>query len=226
MPEKLKKGWRTWHFDQIAVMVNNRIDNPSEAGVDRYVGLEHLDSDSLTIRRWGSPSDVEATKLRFRAGDIIFGRRRVYQRKLGVPNFDGICSAHAMVLRPRPEAGHKGQTHCRHSRFPWHFARKFLNRRKQRKRRRSGSPVHLVVLRETGVRESGTARYAQKREPFTDDSRRRFLQARRAPEWQPEICQARSLRALCMATVKDYGCQSLSAGDLIPQPERKSIGNP
>ena len=103
MPEKLKKRWQTWRFDQMAVMVNDRIDNPSEAGVDRYVGLEHLDSDSLTIRRWGSPSDVEATKLRFWAGDIIFGRRRVYQRKLGVPNFDGICSAHAMVLRAESE---------------------------------------------------------------------------------------------------------------------------
>lgn len=103
MPEKLKKGWRTWRFDQMAVMVNDRIDNPSESGVDRYVGLEHLDSDSLTIRRWGTPSDVEATKLRFRAGDIIFGRRRVYQRKLGVPDFDGICSAHAMVLRARAD---------------------------------------------------------------------------------------------------------------------------
>ena len=70
--------------------------------VEYYVGLEHLDSESLTIRRWGAPSDVDATKLRFRAGDIIFGRRRVYQRKLAVADFDGICSAHAMVLRAKP----------------------------------------------------------------------------------------------------------------------------
>jgi type I restriction enzyme S subunit len=46
---------------------------------------------------------VEATKLRFRKGDIIFGRRRVYQRKLAVAEFDGICSAHAMVLRPKTD---------------------------------------------------------------------------------------------------------------------------
>jgi type I restriction enzyme S subunit len=46
---------------------------------------------------------VEATKLVFRKGDIIFGRRRAYQRKLAVADFDGICSAHAMVLRARPE---------------------------------------------------------------------------------------------------------------------------
>lgn len=90
-------------FDEMAVMVNDRIEDPADADVEYYVGLEHLDSDSLAIRRWGSPSDVEATKLRFRAGDIIFGRRRVYQRKLAVASFDGICSAHAMVLRAKPE---------------------------------------------------------------------------------------------------------------------------
>ncbi len=98
-----RENWRTWRFDQIAVNVNDRIDNPSEADVEHYVGLEHLDTGSLKIRRWGSPSDVEATKLRFRKGDVIFGRRRVYQRKVAVAEFDGICSAHAMVLRAKPE---------------------------------------------------------------------------------------------------------------------------
>ncbi len=42
-------------------------------------------------------------ELVFRPGDIIFGRRRVYQRKLAVADFNGICSAHAMVLRAKPE---------------------------------------------------------------------------------------------------------------------------
>ena len=87
----------------MAVNVNQRIDDPSQADVDYYVGLEHLDPDSLKIRRWGNPSDVAATKLIFRKGDIIFGRRRVYQRKVAVADFDGICSAHALVLRSRPE---------------------------------------------------------------------------------------------------------------------------
>lgn len=105
MAEKqMKPGWKTWRFEQMATNVNVRIDNPSESGMEHYVGLEHLDPDSLRIRRWGSPDDVEATKLCFKKGDIIFGRRRAYQRKLGVAEFDGICSAHAMVLRAKPEA--------------------------------------------------------------------------------------------------------------------------
>lgn len=101
--KNLKPGWKIWRFDQMATNVNVRIDNPSESGMEHYVGLEHLDSDSLKIRRWGTPDDVEATKLKFKKGDIIFGRRRAYQRKLGVAEFDGICSAHAMVLRAKPE---------------------------------------------------------------------------------------------------------------------------
>lgn len=104
MAEKtLKPGWKTWRFEQMAANVNVRIDNPSESGMEYYVGLEHLDPDSLRIRRWGSPSDVEAGKLFFKTGDIIFAKRRAYQRKLGVAEFDGICSAHAMVLRAKHE---------------------------------------------------------------------------------------------------------------------------
>jgi type I restriction enzyme S subunit len=95
--------WRSYRFDEMASMVNDRVDNPHEAGVERYVGLEHLDRESLRIRRWGAPTDVNATKLLFRKGDIIFGRRRVYQRKVAVAHFDGICSAHAMVLRAKPD---------------------------------------------------------------------------------------------------------------------------
>lgn len=101
--KNLKPGWKVWRFDQMATNVNVRIDNPSESGMEHYVGLEHLDADSLKIRRWGTPDDVEATKLMFKTGDIIFGRRRAYQRKLGVAEFDGICSAHAMVLRAKPD---------------------------------------------------------------------------------------------------------------------------
>jgi type I restriction enzyme, S subunit len=100
---KLREGWQIVRFDQMAESINDRVDDPSEAGVKYYIGLEHLDPESLKIRRWGTPNDVEATKLRFKSGDIIYGRRRAYQRKVGVAEFEGICSAHALVLRVREE---------------------------------------------------------------------------------------------------------------------------
>jgi len=95
-----RKGWRTMAFGEFAESVNERVE-PANAAEEIYVGLDDLDSGSLHIRRWGKGNDVIGTKLRFRKGDIIFGRRRAYQRKLAVAEMDGICSAHAMVVRPK-----------------------------------------------------------------------------------------------------------------------------
>lgn len=98
----LPEGWKIYRFDQLAESINERV-LPADADGLPYVGLEHLDSESLKIRRWGSPDEVEAQKLRFYTGDIIFGKRRYYQKKLAVADFDGICSAHAMVLRAKAD---------------------------------------------------------------------------------------------------------------------------
>ncbi|MGJ0515051.1 MAG: restriction endonuclease subunit S [Methylomicrobium sp.] len=67
--------------------------------MDTYVGLEHLEPDNLVIERTGKPGDVIGTKLKIYKGDIIFGKRRAYQRKVAVSHFDGIASAHSMILR-------------------------------------------------------------------------------------------------------------------------------
>jgi len=97
-----RKGWRRVPFGEFAESINERVE-PADAAEEIYVGLEHLDPENLHIRRWGKGSDVIGTKLRFRKGDIIFERRRAYQRKLAVAEFDGIYSAHAMVVRTKPK---------------------------------------------------------------------------------------------------------------------------
>ena len=103
LPTWLKRDeWKRLPFGAFAESINERVE-PSDAGDEIYVGLEHLDPQDLHIRRWGKGSDVIGTKLRFRKGDLIFGRRRAYQRKLAVAQFDGICSAHAMVVRAKPD---------------------------------------------------------------------------------------------------------------------------
>lgn len=89
-------------FGEFAESIGERAE-PKNAQDEIYVGLEHLDPQCLHIRRWGKGSDVIGGKLRFRKGDIIFGKRRAYQRKLAVAEFGGICSAHAMVIRARPD---------------------------------------------------------------------------------------------------------------------------
>lgn len=97
-----KTGWKKWRFDEFAQNISERVE-PSQTDMDVYVGLEHIDPDTLHLSRHGHPSDVEGTKLRFYKGDIIFGRRRAYQRKTALATTDGICSAHAMVLRAKED---------------------------------------------------------------------------------------------------------------------------
>lgn len=97
-----KTGWKKWRFDEFAQNISERVE-PSQTDMDVYVGLEHIYPDTLHLSRHGHPSDVEGTKLRFYKGDIIFGRRRAYQRKTALATTDGICSAHAMVLRAKED---------------------------------------------------------------------------------------------------------------------------
>lgn len=93
-----RSNWKKFRFDEIAYSISERVE-PGETDLDIYVGLEHLDPETIHIKRTGVPSDVEGTKLRVYKGDVIFGKRRAYQRKAAIAHFDGICSAHALVLR-------------------------------------------------------------------------------------------------------------------------------
>ncbi|PIT63188.1 restriction endonuclease subunit S [Snodgrassella alvi] len=100
--QQLPEGWQMVKFGDIAKHISKRVE-PSETDLKIYVGLEHLDPDSLKIKRHGVPSDVEGQKLLLKKGQIIFGKRRAYQRKVAVADWDCICSAHAMVLEANPE---------------------------------------------------------------------------------------------------------------------------
>jgi len=100
--QHLPDGWQIVRFGEIAKQISKRVE-PSETKLKVYVGLEHLDPDSLKIKHHGVPGDVDGQKLLAKKGQIIFGKRRAYQRKLAVASWDCICSAHAMVLEALTE---------------------------------------------------------------------------------------------------------------------------
>ncbi|MGS0675957.1 restriction endonuclease subunit S [Shewanella sp. 125m-1] len=97
MTTRLPEGCKMVKFANIANQISKRVE-PTETELQIYVGLEHLDPDNLKIKRHGVPSDVTGQKLLVKKGQIIFGKRRAYQRKVAVADWDCICSAHAMVL--------------------------------------------------------------------------------------------------------------------------------
>lgn len=89
-----------YKFEQIAINSTEK-KKPVEADRFTYLGLEHLDSNSLQVTRFGSEVAPIGEKLVMHKGDVLFGKRRAYQKKVAIAPFDGIFSAHGMVLRPK-----------------------------------------------------------------------------------------------------------------------------
>ena len=89
-----------YKFKDIVSNCCERID-PSESDSIPYVGLEHIGADTFNIQTYGKSTDVKGQKFIMKKGDVLFGRRRAYQRKVAIAPFDGIFSAHGMIFRPK-----------------------------------------------------------------------------------------------------------------------------
>ena len=68
-----------------------------------YIGLEHLDSGSLKVNRWGSKVQLKGDKLKMEKGDILFGRRNTYLKRVAIAPHNGLFSAHGMIFRPKTQ---------------------------------------------------------------------------------------------------------------------------
>ena len=93
-----KPGWTRAAFGDVVRLCTERTSDPAAEGFERYVGLEHLDPGDLAMRRWGDIADGTTFTTVFRPGQVLFGKRRAYQRKVAVPDFSGVCSGDIYVL--------------------------------------------------------------------------------------------------------------------------------
>lgn len=105
LTEKQKsEGWRIVKFGDVAQEVKASTKDPLGEGIERYIGLEHIDPESLRLARYGLIAEDNPTfTKKFSAGDILFGRRRAYLKKAAVADFDGICSGDITVIAPKGE---------------------------------------------------------------------------------------------------------------------------
>lgn len=98
-----KAGWTRVTFGDVVRLSRARVAAPEAAGIERVVGLEHIEPGDLRIRRWGDVADGTTFTTLFKPGQILFGKRRAYQRKVAVADFEGVCSGDIYVLEPANE---------------------------------------------------------------------------------------------------------------------------
>jgi type I restriction enzyme S subunit len=83
-------------FADIIHLNTDRVTDPASAGIDRYIEPENLH-----IRSWGLVADGTTFTSTFKRGQVLFGKRRAYQRKVAVADFDGVCSSDIYVFESK-----------------------------------------------------------------------------------------------------------------------------
>lgn len=77
---------------------------PISYGIERIVGGENLEAEDFKIRTWGIVGkDVlgPAFHVLFKPGDILYGSRRTYLKKVSFADFEGVCANTTYVIRAK-----------------------------------------------------------------------------------------------------------------------------
>jgi restriction endonuclease S subunit len=72
-----------------------------EKEVERFVGLEYIEADNFQLQGWGEIANGTTFSKRFATGDVLFGKRRAYLKKVAIADFDGVCSGDILVIRAK-----------------------------------------------------------------------------------------------------------------------------
>lgn len=100
MENRMKNNWKEVKLDEIAEATQNSF-NPRNEENQQYIGLEHVEQQTLRIIGIGDSSDTTSSKKIFSQGDILFGRLRPYFRKVVRPKFNGVCSSEFIVIKSK-----------------------------------------------------------------------------------------------------------------------------
>lgn len=98
-----RSTWKRVTFGDTVTASKERCD-PTDGSVDRYIAGEHMDTDELKIRRWGDVGDGylgPAFHRAFHPGQVLYGSRRTYLRKVAVAEFDGVCANTTFVVESK-----------------------------------------------------------------------------------------------------------------------------
>jgi len=92
--------WKKYILEEITEPVKETY-NPDGSCDLSYIGLEHIEPETLRLNSIGLSSDVTSNKFKFKPNDILFGKLRPYFRKVVQPKFAGICSTDIWVFRAK-----------------------------------------------------------------------------------------------------------------------------
>ena len=95
-----RTGWKRVRFGDVVKQLKEQV-NPEADGIKRYVAGEHMETENVHIRKWGTVGDgyLGPAFIRgFRKGQVLYGSRRTYLKKVAVAEWDGVTANTTFVL--------------------------------------------------------------------------------------------------------------------------------
>jgi type I restriction enzyme S subunit len=102
-PTALKPCWMIVKFGDVVRQCKESVDR-NDNHFERYVEGGHMDSENIHIRRWGDFGEDyvgPAFHRIFRKGQVLYGSRRTYLKKVAIADFDGITANTTLVLETK-----------------------------------------------------------------------------------------------------------------------------
>lgn len=96
-----KTHWKKYRFGNVAIQ-NKEVVDIENTDLTRYVAGEHMFSEDIHLRKWGTIGDGylgPAFIRKFNKGDILYGSRRTYLKKVAIADFDGITANTTFVIK-------------------------------------------------------------------------------------------------------------------------------
>ena len=99
----MDKKLQTVAYSKVTEKIMRRID-PISYGIEKIVAGENLESEDFKIRIWQKVGEGylgPAFHVLFKPGDILYGSRRTYLKKVAFANFEGVCANTTYVIRAK-----------------------------------------------------------------------------------------------------------------------------
>lgn len=96
-----KTGWKKVKFGEVCTQQKGIVDIETTS-LTRYIAGDHMNSNDIHLRKWGTLGDGylgPAFIRKFEVGDILYGSRRTYLKKVAVADFEGITSNTTFVIK-------------------------------------------------------------------------------------------------------------------------------
>jgi len=103
------KGWEGTTLSEISKIDKNAISPENITAGTKYVGLEHIESNTGNIIGITSlnENELKSSKFLFTSEHVLYGKLRPYLNKVSMPYFDGVCSTDILPISPNKDKSNK-----------------------------------------------------------------------------------------------------------------------